>query len=287
MHNIRKDEILNILEKSNDLRELKALATYELEFEDFNEVWGELIEKSHSYDREIFEKSLIQLKKNFCKIRLERSTEIKRFLIEIGAEGFVNNSDFVSNISIVSEPSDTQVDGLAEGSIKKEFYDEYSSSLLGALSEKDLSSMKIALLNLLLDNSKPVDKLTNSLSLVYSKFPEIFNDYIEDEINNPIDLNQDNWIVRYFHEQNLTLETNFSIKRYKHLLDVREFLRKKGESDFQFIQETKKSRHSEYSEHSGNSKSLLDELIDMLLESLSKIKDAGCNLIEKVKSKFK
>ena len=287
MEKLTKDEFLRILANSNNLAELIELQKYSLEFDDYNEVLGEVIEKSHSYDQETFNQSLIQLEKNFCKERLERSIEIKKFLIEIGAEGFIqqNDVDNTKKNQLYSEMSNEKNIGFNETYFQNELStQEIPSSLIEALSEKDLNSLKVSLLNLLLDNSKVFSKLLDLIDLVNSKCPEIFKEYIEDEMNDPIDLDSDNWTVLYFHEQNLALETNFAIKRYKHLVDVREFLRKNGESAFQFITETKKSGQSG---QSGQSKSIFDELLDILLDSLSKLKDVGCSLIEKVKAKFK
>lgn len=248
MEKLTKDEFLRILANSNNLAELIELQKYSLEFDDYNEVLGEVIEKSHSYDQETFNQSLIQLEKNFCKERLERSIEIKKFLIEIGAEGFIqqNDVDNTKKNQLYSEMSNEKNIGFNETYFQNELStQEIPSSLIEALSEKDLNSLKVSLLNLLLDNSKVFSKLLDLIDLVNSKCPEIFKEYIEDEMNDPIDLDSDNWTVLYFHEQNLALETNFAIKRYKHLVDVREFLRKNGESAFQFITETKKSGQSD------------------------------------------
>lgn len=67
MEKLTKDEFLRILANSNNLAELIELQKYSLEFDDYNAVWGEVIEKSHSYDQETFNQSLIQLEKIFVK----------------------------------------------------------------------------------------------------------------------------------------------------------------------------------------------------------------------------
>ena len=36
-----------------------------------------------------------------------------------------------------------------------------------------------------------------------------------------------------------------------------------------------------------SSKSIIEELLDKIVDGLNKLKDASCNLIEKIKSKFK
>lgn len=46
MEKLTKDEFLRILANSNNLAELIELQKYSLEFDDYNAVWGEVIEKA-------------------------------------------------------------------------------------------------------------------------------------------------------------------------------------------------------------------------------------------------
>lgn len=296
-----KEKILETLERSNCPEELNSLRDVNSNFSTLSiDLAGALVQDKSIYTDEDFYKSISQLKLNFCLERLNRIIEIKLNLIDHGIEGFAQlNSNEVNshNTAQNDKISDTKEDiGL----------EDLSSTFSSALSNRDLHSLKVSLLNLLLDNSKPIDKLEKLLFLIKEKCPDVFETYIEDRFIEPMNQDKSHWVVSYFHEQNLSLESNFSSERYEHLLEVREYLRIKGEPSFQFIEATKKKKYTSQNGTSGHTKSSstsepkqdkesnyntssswIDEVIDMLVDSLRKIKDASCELIEKIKSKLK
>ncbi|MDN5638480.1 MAG: hypothetical protein L0G48_10060, partial [Staphylococcus equorum] len=168
MEQLTKVEFLRILENSNGLSELIELKKYSLEFDDFNEAWGDIIENNHSYDQDDFNRSLIQLENNFCEERLERSIEIKKFLIEIGAEGFIqqNDAENTRKDQSYSEVSYEKNIGINEIHSQIDLSSQdIPDFLVEALSENDLHSLKVSLLNILLDNSKTFSNLINLIDL--------------------------------------------------------------------------------------------------------------------------
>lgn len=288
---IAKEQVLKTLEQSIDVDELNNLRKVISTFEDFDrELWGDLVVEKPHYAQDDFNTSLNQLEGNFCHERLKQTIEIKLNLIEIGAKGFTDQS-----VSEEKQVQNTQP-SLENNHVK---VDDLSATLTEALSNQDLRSIKVSLLNLLLDNSKPFDKLQKLLLLIKGKVPEVFQAYIEDDLNEPMNKDKNHWVSDYFHVQNLSLENNFSLERYQHLLDVREHLRVSGDPNFQYIEATKPKTPISQSQANANNgshtqnrtgntqSSWLDELIDILVGSLEKIKDVTCDLIEKVKSKLK
>ncbi|ENU80991.1 hypothetical protein F975_00849 [Acinetobacter sp. ANC 3789] len=293
--NLNKEQVLQYLDQLNDQVELQSLRDVSSDFEAFNSILGALIEEKTHYIREDFDRSRLQLDKNFCRERLNRAIDIKLNLIVIGVKGFTESSHMENMIADnVSATRSHNVNNVEQ----KAILSNLPSTFVDELSSRDLHGLKISLLNLLLDHSQPISKLNELLFLMKDKCSDVFEEYREDMFNKPMNEDVNFWTSDYFLKQNVSLETNFSFKRYQHLLDVREYLRVNGDPDFQYIERTKEKTSSSQGkkddetgkdQHNteSNSKSWIDELIDILVESLQKIKDVSCDLIEKVKSKLK
>lgn len=299
--NLSKTQVLQTLEQSVNSVELQGLREVGSEFETFNVVLGKLIEEKTHYVQDDFYRSRLQLERNFCPERLKQAIDIKLNLVAIGAKGFTKSDhvETVQNViaNDVSGTPDHHVNNVEQNAT----LDDFASTFADELSNHDLHGLKVSLLNLLLDHSKPVSKLNKLLSLMQSKYPDVFEEYKEDHFNKPMSEDVNVWTSDYFFKQNLSLETNFAFERYEHLLEVREHLRVNGAPDFQFIEPTKRESSFSQSQEqhktedgfecqhqtNNNQKSWVDELIDILIDSLQKIKDVSFDLIEKVKSKLK
>jgi hypothetical protein len=100
------------------------------------------------------------------------------------------------------------------------------------MKEKDARGVKVALLNLVLDMALQTSSIRNYASLAYKNVPDAFVEYEVTSYSEEINEDKEDWTPKYFHEQNISLESNFCMERIRHLLDVRDYLTKKGIKDF-------------------------------------------------------
>ena len=221
-----KEEIIETLENCNQEEQLKKLIDVDSEFSELDLDYGELISKNTLYNENDFYGSLDLLKRNFSKERLDSVIGIKLWLIDHEIQGFV---DVIQNEIINIEENFINTNPDLDESVNqlnlKQKENKFSNNLFDqAFSSKDLDKIKAILLNLIIDRDVSTLKLTEYGKVIQEKIPEIFEAYKEDIFNEKMKINRDKWDSQYLQDQHLSLQTNFSLDRYNHVLEVRKFL---------------------------------------------------------------
>ncbi|KAB0625902.1 hypothetical protein F7P75_10045 [Acinetobacter gandensis] len=289
-----KEEIIETLENCNQKTEIKKLIEIDSDFAELDLDYGELISTHTLYNENDFYGSLDLLKRNFSKERLDSVIGIKLWLIDHEIQGFV---DVVQNETIDIEENFINTNANLEESVDqlnlKQKENKFSNNLFDhAFSSKDLDKIKAILLNLIIDREVSTLKLTEYGKVLHEKIPEIFEVYKEDIFNEKMKIDQDKWDSQYLQDQHLSLQTNFSLDRYNHVLEVRKFL---GINNDGFLNNPNPNPNVESDNvtddknpnRDDSGKSIIEELLDKIVDGLNKLKDVGCNLIEKIKAKFK
>ncbi|MDM1276670.1 hypothetical protein HXZ65_00015, partial [Acinetobacter indicus] len=221
-----KEEIIETLENCNQEEQLKKLIDVDSEFSELDLDYGELISKNTLYNENDFYGSLDLLKRNFSKERLDSVIGIKLWLINHEIQGFV---DVIQNEIINIEENFINTNPDLDESVNqlnlKQKENKFSNNLFDqAFSSKDLDKIKAILLNLIIDRDVSTLKLTEYRKVIQEKIPEIFEAYKEDIFNEKMKIDRDKWDSQYLQDQHLSLQTNFSLDRYNHVLEVRKFL---------------------------------------------------------------
>jgi len=76
------------------------------------------------------------------------------------------------------------------------------------------------------------ESLLKAMEYADSHVKDVFEPYVVKPFANAIDTNRDDWTEKYHDEQATYLRTNFSKERFRHLVDVREYLREQGVRGF-------------------------------------------------------
>ena len=293
-----KEEIIETLENCNQEEQLKKLIDVDSEFSELDLDYGELISKNTLYNENDFYGSLDLLKRNFSKERLDSVIGIKLWLINHEIQGFV---DVIQNEIINIEENFINTNPDLDESVNqlnlKQKENKFSNNLFDqAFSSKDLDKIKAILLNLIIDRDVSTLKLTEYGKVIQEKIPEIFEAYKEDIFNEKMKIDRDKWNSQYLQDQHLSLQTNFSLDRYNHVLEVRKFLGINNNALLNNLNpnpnpnpnvESDNTAYDKNPNRDESSKSIIEELLDKIVDGLNKLKDASCNLIEKIKSKFK
>jgi hypothetical protein len=74
--------------------------------------------------------------------------------------------------------------------------------------------------------------LLDAAAWVEDRISGLFASYEDKKFTRPIDERREAWNVDYHDQQVVSMENNFSERRFRHVLDVREYLRQKGEPGF-------------------------------------------------------
>ncbi|CAE6824592.1 hypothetical protein [Paraburkholderia domus] len=164
-------------------------------------------------------------KQNFSKERLEHLIAVREYFRQEGYKGFVPPS--VSSAA----------SGVSEGPQATRFEDtpssyQPSSNLKKFVDEGDLLTVQTALRLELNNNRLSRQDLQNASAWTKGQAPNLFEPYAEKAFARAIDPDQSQWLPAYYDNQTVYLKTNFSEKRFLHLVEVREHLRQLGVEGF-------------------------------------------------------
>lgn len=150
--------------------------------------------------------------RNFSTERLEHLIQVRERFRQDGRKGFVLG---------VQRPAprssrETQTSYTPSVNLKK-FADEGK-----------LSALRMALIVELEDKHLDSQTLRSALAWTQARVPELCEPYSEKAFARAIVQDREKWTADYFDLQAVYLDTNFSEKRYLHLIDIREHLRGGG-----------------------------------------------------------
>ncbi|CAB3786218.1 hypothetical protein [Paraburkholderia fynbosensis] len=164
-------------------------------------------------------------KQNFSKERLEHLITVREYFRQEGYKGFVPPS-VSSGASGVSERSQAKrFDGTPSSY-------QPSSNLKKFVDEGDLLTVQTALRLELNNNRLSRQDLRNASAWTKGQVSGLFEPYAEKAFAREIDPDQSQWLLAYYDNQTVYLKTNFSEKRFLHLVEVREHLRQLGVEGF-------------------------------------------------------
>lgn len=174
---------------------------------------------------------------HFSKELCEHIIEVKHKLQNTGEKGF----DIISAQSTVELSESLQQQTL---SIDLSNY-QVKDMLNTHLRQKDVTAVRTFLMSELNNQRVSIEYLIQTVFFIENKLPEVFEVYKTSAFIAEINQNESTWNIDYFDKQQNDLNQNFSLERLMHLVNVRETLMKKGDSQFQQIEssniETKKT----------------------------------------------
>lgn len=100
------------------------------------------------------------------------------------------------------------------------------------LASGDTRNIQASLLSLLNDNAINTEIAIKTVYYVWDKKSDIFEETRVSAYIDPIQQDKSLWDKNYFFEQQAHLMSNFSLERILHLLNVKEFLKNKGDPTF-------------------------------------------------------
>ncbi|WP_201603104.1 hypothetical protein [Psychrobacter submarinus] len=203
-----------------------------------------------SWNEEYFRSqlSLIQ-RKEFSKQRCEHIINVKHHLQHIGAVGFDITSDqYTSPSTKKTQPtlnSDDRSQEISTSSIKTECDIEELPDILKnyqpteklqiAVSKKDIRAIQNIIKFDLKNNRLLIEDIIQEVVFINKHTSDVFVDYYEDKFCLAIDENKESWNKDYFLLQQSYLNHNFAMERLMHLINVRDYLAKKGVEGFEYI----------------------------------------------------
>jgi len=167
---------------------------------------------------EYFNKQKAFARLNFAKERLEHLIEVREFLRNRGEKGFAPIAE--SRQSVTSQSPQSQSDYQPTNNLKK------------FVAQGDLLTIRTALRIEFNDIRLDDHQLYKTVNWMKTQVPDIFESYSEKAFARGIESDSSQWTPEYFGNQIVYLKTNFSEKRFLHLIEVRQALRERGEEDF-------------------------------------------------------
>lgn len=171
-----------------------------------------------NWNTEYFSRHLLLAEHNFARERIEHLIKVREHLRELGVKGFV---------PLKPSPATQRKDAR---SMKSNY--SPSPNLQRFLKEGNLLTMRTALRMELNDSSLTTTDLHSALAWVKANFPGIFDAYEEKAFARGMELDQKLWTTQYYDSQVTFLKTNFCEERFRHLIDIRDLLRRQGADGF-------------------------------------------------------
>lgn len=166
---------------------------------------------------------------HFSKELCEHIIDVKHKLQNTGEKGFdiMNSSQSTVPLSQSSQQQTMSVD-LSNYQVK--------DVLNTHLQQKNVPAVRAFLMSELNNQRVGIEYLIQTVFFVENKLSEVFEEYKTSAFIADINQDQSAWNAYYFDKQQNDLNQNFAIKRFIHLINVREMLMKKGDSQFQQIE---------------------------------------------------
>lgn len=170
------------------------------------------------WSSDYFNNQKVGARLNFSKERLEHLIEVREFLRQRGDKGFAPITR--SHQSIAPQNPQSQSDYQPTNNLKK------------FVAQGDMLTIRTALRIEFNDNRLDDHQLYAAVNWMKEQVTGIFESYSEKAFARGIESDSSQWTSEYFGNQVVYLKTNFSEKRFLHLIEVRQLLRERGEKDF-------------------------------------------------------
>jgi len=157
---------------------------------------------------------------NFSAKRAEHLLQVRTHLQQVGAAGFVKQE----GITPLAK------DEVGAATVAGEF--SPSPSLARALETDDVGIIRSALVLELADARLNGAYLQAAMALAADQQALVFVPFEEGRFMAPLNGDRAAWSAHYHDDQVVFLDANFSIKRFLHVVDVREHLRLQGAAGF-------------------------------------------------------
>jgi len=163
--------------------------------------------------------------RNFSRERLEHLIDVREYFRQEGYKGFVPalNDQKASYMNQTSQTKRQEDAPLAY---------QPSVNLKKFVGEGDLATIRTALRLELNDNCNSSQDLRSALVWTSGKVSGLWVPYEEKAFAREVDTDRGSWDSDYYDSQSVGLKTNFSEKRFLHLIDVRDHLRELGVEGF-------------------------------------------------------
>jgi hypothetical protein len=215
-------------------------------FEPYNEIIVSLEQHQHRWSEDYFNQKVMDLDFNFSKELVQHLINVKKYLQEQGIlKPLVQTNSQVAldQPQKVETITPTYSATSKSQAVKKDDYVakpdllnfKPNEKLTNFLSEGNLSKIRTYLMSMLNNRRMDLEEVFKSIWYVHQYKPSVFEQAEESAFVQDMDKNEANWNVDYFNQQQVYLNKNFSLARLLHLVNVRETLMKKGDSNFQQI----------------------------------------------------
>lgn len=192
--------------------------------------------KSSTYwgSNEYFFGKLNLLTNNFSVELCEHLIQVKERLQAIPTQGFAVEG----NLEITPNAVNFSQEIPKAGQYSEPDLSHYkpNSKLAGYLNLGDVSAIRAFLFAELCDFRLTIEELIQMVFFVEKNAPNVFEEYKTSAFIAPIETDETKWDGYYFNKQQGDLNQNFALERLFHLINVRETLMKKGDSQFQQIE---------------------------------------------------
>ncbi|PJK09399.1 hypothetical protein CO610_03660 [Lysobacteraceae bacterium NML95-0200] len=202
----------------------RAMAEYPQIFEDFAELESIFSQQPAPWSVEYFQRAKQAVLQNFSVERIGHLLDVRAALRRERVKGFAPKTKAVVPNTPQEEHQESEVMSDANGIDKflqgagEKSHARLQAELMVALPNMTYSAA---------DLEKTLDLLDRSVGICQPYAVDVFNKEVEDD--------QGLWNEAYFDEQMAFLRTNFSRKRFLHLLKVREYLSRQGVAGFEMV----------------------------------------------------
>ncbi|MBS1054896.1 hypothetical protein [Gluconobacter kondonii] len=153
---------------------------------------------------------------NFSRERIEYVIRAREHLKKLGVIGFVapvssQNRESSNPVTVNYTPS---------------------GNLRQFVQKGDLPTIRTALRMELNDNSLTSADLEAAMAWTQRQVPGLFEPFVEKSFARGMETDQKLWTSQYYDSQTVYLKTNYSVERFRHLIQIRSLLRQQGVEGF-------------------------------------------------------
>lgn len=257
-----KDKSVSSADNEKQLEELRLGGQTEHKKEDFK---TSISDKRHKWGESYFNEKLV-----FLGLYDKMDEDLAEHLIEV--KKYIESKNPASTQKVekelsVPEKNEAFLEGDSEQQNKVKMMenplkekpksqvnlDGYkpSDNLEKLLSANDLRGIHNYLMLILNNRRLDLEFVIKEIHYVWQNKESVFQEEEDSAFIQAIDKDEKNWNMNYFTSQQVYLNRNFSLVRLLHLLNVREFLMKKGDPNFQQI----KTENTQKTQANNNSQS--------------------------------
>ncbi|MBN6071297.1 hypothetical protein HYE53_09455 [Aggregatibacter actinomycetemcomitans] len=213
-------------------------------FEPFNSTLVKLEQHQHRWSEDYFNQKALDLDFNFSKELVSHLIEVKKYLQEKNMLKVITQSvENAVKLMQKSEDNFTLSTPVKPQAVKKEEFSakpellkfKPNEKLTKFLADNDVSKIRTYLMSMLNNRRIDLEGVFKSIWYVHQHKSSVFEEAENSAFVQDMDKNEASWNIDYFNQQQVYLNKNFTLDRLLHLVNVRETLMKKGDSNFQQI----------------------------------------------------